>query len=221
MPARLVSNSNHNKTAKSWDAMKKIAIALSLLAGLVGSVNAAGNAEAGKEKAAAMCAGCHGSDGNSLIDMYPKLAGQHSDYLIKQLKDFKSGARQNPIMMGMAMGLSDQDMENIGAYYQSVVMTEGTSTEESVLLAQDLYRGGDMERKIASCMSCHGPRGNGSGLAKFPKISNQHAPYIEAQLKSFRSGERKNDPQSMMGDTAAKLTDAEISALAAYLGGLH
>jgi len=220
MPAGLVSNSNHNKTAKSWDAMKKVAIALSLLAGLVGSVNAAGNAEAGKEKAA-MCAACHGPDGNSLIDIYPKLAGQHSDYLIKQLKEFKSGARKNPIMMGMAAGLSEQDMADIASYYQSVGMTEGTSTEESVLVAQDLYRGGDMERKIASCMSCHGPRGNGSGLARFPKISNQHAPYLEAQLKSFRSGERKNDPQSMMGDTTAKLTDAEISALATYLGGLH
>jgi cytochrome c553 len=201
--------------------MKKVAIALSLLVGLVGNVNAAGDVEAGKEKAAAMCAACHGPDGNSLVDMYPKLAGQHSDYLIKQLTDFKSGARKDPIMMGMAAALSDQDMANIAAYYQSVTMTEGTSSEESVTLAQDLYRGGDMERKIASCMSCHGPRGNGSGLAKFPKISNQHATYLAAQLKKFRSGERANDPQSMMGDTAAKLTDAEIDAISAYLGGLH
>ncbi|NRA84417.1 MAG: cytochrome c4 [Gammaproteobacteria bacterium] len=200
--------------------MKKIAIALSLLVSLVGTVNAAGNAEAGKNKAA-MCTACHGSDGNSLIDMYPKLAGQHSDYLVKQLNDFKSGARLDPIMQGMAAALTDQDMADIGAYYQSMAVTEGTSTKESVALAQDLYRGGDMERKIASCMSCHGPRGNGSGLAKFPKISNQHAPYLIAQLKKFRSGERANDPQSMMGDTAAKLTDAEIAALATYLGGLH
>ena len=200
--------------------MKKVAIALSLLVSLVGTANAAGNAEAGKEKAA-MCTACHGADGNSLVDTFPKLAGQHADYLVKQLKDFKSGARLDPIMQGMAAALTDEDMANIAAYYQSMAVTEGTSTEESVRLAQDLYRGGDMERKIASCMSCHGPRGNGSGLAKFPKISNQHAPYLASQLKKFRSGERANDPQSMMGDTAAKLTDAEIDALAIYLGGLH
>lgn len=200
--------------------MKKIAIALSLLVSLVGTVNAAGNAEAGKTKAA-MCTACHGSDGNSLIDMYPKLAGQHADYIVKQLSDFKSGARKDPIMMGMAMALSPQDMADIGAYYQSMQITEGTSTEESVRLVQDLYRGGDMERKIAACMACHGPRGNGSGLAKFPKISNQHTNYLISQLKKFRSGERANDPQSMMGDTTARLTDSEISALANYLGGLH
>lgn len=221
MPVELMSNSKHNKTVKSWDAMKKVAIALSLLAASVGSVNAAGNAETGKEKANAMCAACHGPDGNSPVETYPKLAGQHADYLVKQLNDFKSGARKDPIMMGMAAALSEQDMADISAFYQSMPVVEGTSTEESVALAQDLYRGGDMERKIASCIACHGPRGNGSGLAKFPKISNQHAPYLVAQLKKFRSGERANDPQSMMKDTTAKLTDAEITALANYLGGLH
>ena len=200
--------------------MKKIAIALSLLASLVGTVNAAGNVEAGKEKAA-MCSACHGADGNSLVGSFPKLAGQHADYLVKQLNDFKSGARLDPIMQGMAAALTDQDIANIAAYYQSMAVTEGTSTEESVRLAQDLYRGGDMERKIAACMSCHGPRGNGSGLAKFPKISNQHSAYLVSQLKKFRSGERANDPQSMMGDTTSKLTNAEIDALAIYLGGLH
>lgn len=200
--------------------MKRVALALTILVGFVGSANAAGDAEAGKVKAAA-CAACHGTDGNSPVDMYPKLAGQHEDYIAKQLVDFKSGARNNAIMMGMSMALSEQDMADIGAFYASQPVTEGTTPKEVVDQVQDLFRGGDMERNIASCTACHGPRGNGTGLAKFPKISNQHATYLAAQMKLFRSGERANDPKGMMRDTMKKLTDQEIDALAKYLGGLH
>ena len=200
--------------------MKKVAIALTLLVSLVGAANAAGDAAAGKAKSA-MCVACHGADGNAPVAIYPKLAGQHSDYIIKQLKEFKSGARKDPIMMGMVMGLSEQDMTDIAAYYQSLPMTEGTTPEDVIAIAKPLYQGGDSERNLASCMSCHGPRGNGVGLAKFPKISGQNVDYIVAQLKKFRNGERANDPQGMMIDTAKKLTDAEINALAKYLGGLH
>jgi len=200
--------------------MKKVAIALTLLVSLVGGANATGNAEAGKAKAA-MCAACHGADGNAPVAMYPKLAGQHADYIVKQLKEFKSGARKDPIMMGMAAGLSDQDMADIGAHYQSLQMTEGTTPEDVVAKAKSLYQGGDLERNIPACMACHGPRGNGNGLAKFPKISSQNEAYIAAQLKKFRSGDRANDPQGMMVDTTQRLTDAEIDLLAKYLVGLH
>jgi len=200
--------------------MKKIAIALTLLVSLVGAANAAGNTEAGKAKAA-MCAACHGADGNAPVAIYPKLAGQHADYIVKQLKDFKSGARNNPIMMGMSMGLSETDMADIAAHYQSLAVTEGSTAEEAIAIAKPLYLGGDSERNIAACISCHGPRGNGLGLAKFPKISSQNEAYLVAQLKSFRKGERANDPQGMMVDTTNRLTDAEIDALAKYLVGLH
>lgn len=201
--------------------MKNVAIALTLLVGLVGTVNANGNADAGKAKASTVCMACHGTDGNAPIAMYPKLAGQHADYLVKQLKDFKSGARKDPIMAGMAAALSEQDMLDLGAYYQSQQVTDGTTPENVVAIAKPLYQGGDMERNIAACIACHGPRGNGSGLAKFPKIASQNADYIANQLKKFRSGERANDPSGMMVDTAKKLTDAEIDALSKYLGGLH
>jgi len=200
--------------------MKKVAIALTLLVSLVGGANAAGNAEAGKAKAA-MCAACHGADGNAPVAMYPKLAGQHADYIVKQLKEFKSGARKDPIMMGMSAGLSEQDMMDIGAHYQSLQMTEGTTPEDVVAKAKSLYQGGDMERNIPACIACHGPRGNGNGLAKFPKISSQNEAYLAAQLKKFRSGDRANDPQGMMVDTTKRLTDAEIDLLSKYLVGLH
>lgn len=200
--------------------MKNLAIALTLLVGIVGTVNAAGNVEAGKTKSAT-CMACHGADGNATITIYPKLAGQHPDYIVKQLKDFKSGARKDPIMAGMVAGLSPQDMEDLAAYFSSQQITDGTTPEDVVGVAKSLYQGGDMERNIAACIACHGPRGNGSGLAKFPKIASQNADYIAAQLKAFRSGKRANDPSGMMTDTAKKLTDAEIDALSKYLGGLH
>lgn len=200
--------------------MKKVALALTVLMGFVGTANAAGDAEAGKVKAAA-CAACHGTDGNSPVDMYPKLAGQHAEYLVKQLQDFKSGTRKDPIMMGMAMALSEQDMADIGAFYAQQPITEGSTPEDVVATAQNLFRGGDMKRKIASCTACHGPRGNGSSLAMFPKISNQNETYLITQMKKFRSGERANDPKGMMRDTMAQLTDSEIETLAKYLGGLH
>jgi len=200
--------------------MKNIAIALTLLVSLVGTANAAGDAQAGKTKAA-MCAACHGADGNAPVAIYPKLAGQHADYIVKQLTDFKSGARKDPIMMGMVMALSETDMADIAAYFESMPVTEGATAEDAIAIAKPIYLGGDRERKIAACMSCHGPRGNGAGLAKFPKISSQNEAYIVSQLQKFRSGERANDPQGMMVDTAKHLTDTEIDALAKYLVGLH
>lgn len=208
--------------------MKKIALPLMLLFGLVGTANAFdGDAEAGKAKAA-ICAACHGTDGNGPLEMYPKLAGQHATYLYKQLKEYKLAmetggqqGRNNAIMFGMVATLSDQDMKDLAAYFSSQTMAPGAAPENIIERGQALYRGGDAERGIAACIACHGPRGSGSSLAQFPKISFQNAAYLKETLEAFRSGVRSNDVNGMMQDVARKLTDEDIDILSKYLGGLH
>lgn len=205
--------------------MKKLALILTLLASC--SAFAQGDIEAGKTKSA-MCAACHGADGNSLIVQNPKLAGQHATYLEKQIKDFKLGmtsggkqGRVDAVMGGMVMALTEQDTADIAAYFASNVISDNSTPEESMSVGETLYRAGNVERGIPACSACHGARGNGSELSGFPKISGQHADYVKIQLEKFRSGTRANDMNMMMQDVAAKLTDSEISALSDYVGGLH
>ncbi len=205
--------------------MKKLALIMTLLAS--SSVMAQGDVEAGKAKAAT-CAACHGADGNSALAQYPKIAGQHPRYLEKQLIEFKLGqssggkqGRYDPVMSGMAAPLSETDMADLAAYYASLDMSKGTSPESSLDVGKQLYLAGDAERGITACIACHGPRGNGTPSSGFPKVSGQHAEYTQAQLTKFRDGQRNNDLNGMMGSVAAKLTDAEITALSQYLGGLH
>ncbi|OAN19189.1 cytochrome C [Photobacterium jeanii] len=205
--------------------MKKLALILSLLASC--SAWAQGDAEAGKAKAAT-CAACHGADGNGIMTQYPKLSGQHPGYLEKQLKEFKLGVtsggkqgRNDPVMSAMAMPLSEQDMADLAAYYASLPISDNTTPESSIEVGQQLYRYGDAERGIAACTACHGPRGNGTSLSGFPKISGQNAEYVKLQLEKFRAGQRHNDMNAMMRSVAAKLTDGEITALSQYVGGLH
>lgn len=208
--------------------MRKLALPVMLLLGLVGQAAATeGNIEAGKAKSVT-CAACHGPDGNSPTDMYPKIAGQHAGYIYKQLKEFKLGAstggkegRNNAVMAGMVAALSEQDMRDLAAYYASQTMKAGSTPEDVVEAGQKLFRAGDMQRGIAACIACHGPRGDGYSLANFPKISFQHAAYIKTQLESFRNGSRANDMNGMMRDVAKKLTDEDIEILSKYLGGLH
>ncbi|WMN61321.1 c-type cytochrome [Pseudoalteromonas xiamenensis] len=210
--------------------MKKIALTITMLLGALSANNAVafdGNAEAGKAKSAT-CAACHGPDGNAPVAMYPKIAGQHADYIYKQLKELKLGmtsggkeGRMDPVMSGMAMPLSDQDMKDLAAYFSSQNMSAGSTPEEVVEIGQKLYKAGDAERGIPACSACHGPRGNGTSLAKFPKISFQHPDYIKSQLLKFREGTRANDMNGMMRDIAKKLTDKDIEVLSKYLGGLH
>ncbi len=208
--------------------MRKLALPVMLLLGLIGQAAATeGNIEAGKAKSVT-CAACHGPDGNSPTDMYPKIAGQHAGYIFKQLKEFKLGAstggkegRNNAVMAGMVAALSEQDMRDLAAYYASQTMKAGSTPEDVVEAGQKLFRGGDMQRGIAACIACHGPRGVGHSLANFPKISFQHAAYIKTQLESFRNGSRANDMNGMMRDVAKKLTDEDIEILSKYLGGLH
>ena len=205
--------------------MKKLALILSLLASC--SVWAQGSIEAGKAKSQT-CVACHGADGNSQLAMYPKLAGQHAKYIEKQLRDLKLGmtsngkqGRMDPVMSGMAMPLSEQDMKDLGAYYASLPISHNSTPENVVEAGKVLYTAGDAERGLTACIACHGPRGNGTELSGFPKISGQHADYIKQQLEKFRDGSRANDMNAMMRDVAKKLTDEDIDTLSKYVGGLH
>ena len=186
----------------------------------IGTVQAAGDAEAGKAKAAS-CAACHGPDGNSMAPSFPKIAGQHADYLVKQLQEYKSGERKDATMNGMAAPLSEQDMADLAAYFASQEATVGKAAEDKVELGQTLYRAGNAASGVSACAGCHGPAGNGNPMAKFPSLSGQHADYTAMQLKNFRAGARANDAGSMMRGIAKKMTDAEIDAVAQYIQGLH
>ena len=202
--------------------MKKMLLTVLISMTLVVSTSlmAAGNASAGKSKAM-MCAACHGADGNSPSDMFPKLAGQGEAYLVKQLIEFKSGVRSNAIMAPMAAGLSEQDMADIAAYYSSQTITPGAVSEDLAAAGQQIFRAGNKESGLPACMACHGPTGAGVPAAKWPALSGQYSAYVEVQLKSFAAGTRSNDPNSMMRDIASKMTAEEMTAVAAYVAGLH
>lgn len=205
--------------------MNKLFKSLCLAAGLFGAVSVmaetTGNVDAGKEKTA-VCAGCHGVDGNSTMPNFPKLAGQGAEYLVKQLKDVKSGARTVVEMTGLLDALTDQDLNDIAAYFSAQKITLGQANQELVKVGAPLYRAGNMANKVAACAACHGPTGAGIVLAKYPALGGQHADYIAVQLHKFRKGERTNDGDTrIMRTIAAKLSDDEIKAVANYVSGLH
>ena len=166
-----------------------------------------------------VCIACHGPEGNSGTPTYPKLAQQHPQYLVKQLTEFKSGKRANPIMMGFASALSEDDMKNIAYWVGSKQAKPGFSKEKDlVVLGERIYRGGIADRQIPACAGCHSP--NGAGIpAQYPRLSGQHAEYVTSQLTAFRDGVRTNSLQ--MTQVAAKLNDREIKAVADYIAGLH
>lgn len=173
----------------------------------------------GEAKYTAVCAACHGADGNSGAPANPKLAQQHPEYLVKQLQEFKSGKRANAIMQGFAATLSDADMKNIAAWVTSKKAKPGFAKDkELVALGERIYRGGIADRQIAACAGCHSPTGSGIP-AQYPRLGGQHAEYTDAQLKAFRDGVRKNSVQ--MSQVAAKLNDREIKAVSDYIAGLR
>ncbi len=190
------------------------------LTGVSGVAVAGGDAAAGKTKSAT-CAGCHGPDGNSANPLWPKLAGQHEKYLVKQLKDFKEGRRNDPTMAPMAAPLEEQDMADLAAFFSSQTIKQGAADPELVELGEKIYRGGNMTSGVAACMACHGPSGKGNPQANFPALAGQHADYTVLQLKRFASGERANDAGKMMRSIASKMTEAEMKAVASYIQGLH
>lgn len=198
----------------------KAILALLVIGWASGAVHAAGDVQTGQAKSAT-CAACHGTDGNSPVAAYPKLAGQHASYIVKQLQEYKSGVRKNEIMSGMVAALSEQDMEDLAAYFSAQALKVGSANPKTVSTGQRLYRGGNSESGIPACMACHGPAGTGNGPAIFPRVGGQHAGYTVAQLDAFREGRRANDPKRMMRDVAARMTPDEIQAVSEYLSGLY
>lgn len=189
--------------------------------GLTSVAQAAGNVTAGEKIVTGVCAACHGVDGNSVITTNPKLAQQHPEYIAKQLANFKSGERKNPVMSGMAASLSAEDMANVAAYFSAQKAKVGSAkTNAAGSLGEKIYRGGIASVGVPACASCHGATGAGIPV-QFPRLSGQHADYVVAQLKAFYSGERANDNAKVMRMIAAKMSDADMAAVADYIQGLH
>jgi cytochrome c553 len=198
----------------------KTLIAVVATMALTGVSVAAGSPKAGKDKSAS-CAACHGPAGNSANPTWPKLAGQGAPYIVKQLADFKAKKRNDPLMSSQAMALSSQDMDDLAAYFAAQTGSQGAADEKLVAAGAKLYRAGNKKKGVAACVSCHGPTGAGNPAAKFPRLSGQHAAYVEKAMKDFRSGARTNDMNKMMQLVAEKMSDAEIKAVASYISGLH
>lgn len=181
----------------------------------------------GQQIASQVCAACHAADGNSVMSANPKLAGQFPEYLVKQLINFKPAGgkpaeRNNAVMGGMASTLTSiTEMRDVAAFYASQKAKPGASkNKELTALGQKVYRGGNAASGVPACASCHGPGGAGIP-AQYPRLSGQYAEYTESQLKTFRSGDRANDPQKMMRAIAGRMTDQEITAVSDYIAGLR
>jgi cytochrome c553 len=190
------------------------------------AAKAAPKGDASRGQAIAVCAACHGADGNSQLAVNPKLAGQHPEYLFKQMKNFKAAdgkpaERNSAIMNGMIAAFDDGQMRDLAAYFGAQKQTgDVAKNRETIELGQKLYRSGDLSKGLPACAACHGPAGAGLP-AQYPRIGGQFAEYTEVQLKSFRDGVRANDPNKMMRMVALKMTDAEIRAVADYVAGLR
>ena len=202
--------------------MKRLWILAATISGAIVSntVLAAASVEAGAAKAV-VCQACHGANGNSANPEWPSLAGIGADYIADQLKNFKEGKRNNPVMMPNAMTLSADDMANLGAYFDSLTNT-GLEADPSYWQAgQKLYRGGDQARSIPACMACHGPTGRGNEAAKFPALRGQQSVYVMKQLNDYASGARATGPNGIMQLIAKRLSPDDIRNLASYLQGLR
>lgn len=185
-----------------------------------GATLAQGSVEAGKARAV-VCAACHGADGNSLNPEWPSLAGQHESYITSALQAFKKGTRQNVLMSGQAVPLSDQDIADLAAFFAAQPRQPKVADPAQVRTGERLYRGGNKDTTISACIACHGPDGRGNAPAGYPAVAGQQANYTAAQLRAYRSGERSSDPNQMMRNVAARLTDTEIAAVASYIQGLR
>jgi cytochrome c553 len=173
----------------------------------------------GSEKFAAVCAACHGADGNSGSPENPKLAGQHPEYLVKQLQEFKAGKRKNAVMQGFASQLSDEDMRNVAFWAAGQKQKPGFAKDKDlVALGEKIYKGGIADRQIAACAGCHSPTGAGIP-SQFPRLAGQHADYVASSLRGYRDGARTNN--LIMAQNASKMNDREIKAVADYIAGLR
>ncbi len=199
-------------------ASQFVAVLLAL-SGLLAFTANADDPQPGKS-ISAVCASCHGVDGNSTNAAWPSLAGQHSSYIYKQLNDFKQGRREDAVMAGMVANLSDQDMQDLAAYYESHQAKAVAFDGELVGLGENIYRGGITETSVAACMGCHSPSGKGNGPAGWPSLKGQHPEYIYTQLNNFKKGLRTNDNGKMMRNVASRMSEMEMRAVAAYIAGI-
>ena len=206
--------------------MKKQFVALTMCI-LVSSAHSAdglidGSAEAGKAKSIT-CGACHGPDGNSVNPAWPSIAGQHPTYIVKQLQAFKSGTRTEPLMLGQAMLLADEDMRNLAVYFSEMKTATKVVADLTTLdHGERLYRGGSRENNTPACIACHGPNGRGNPAASYPSLRGQYAVYAAAQLRAYASGARRSDGATrVMRDIAAKLSEEDIVAVASYVQGLQ
>lgn len=202
-----------------------VRLATCLLAIISQQAIAEGDADAATGQAkSAICSACHGADGNSMVPQWPKLAGQHQDYLVRQTTLIKAGARPVPEMVGIVATLSDQDIADIAAWFASQQMSAGIAREEDVLAGQRLWRAGDAKSGVPACAACHGPAGAGDPLAGYPALAGQQEVYVASMLKRFRAGENwgiKDAQSRVMNGVAAELTDDDIKFLASYIQGLY
>jgi len=201
----------------------RISILFSLFLLLAFNANAGeGDAKAGQTKAAT-CVACHGVDGNSGVPMWPKLAGQHTEYLERQIKLIKSGDRSVPEMTGLLGNLSDQDIADLAAWFNSNAIQPGNADENLMALGESIYRSGDANAGVAACIACHGPTGTGNPLAGYPVLGGQHATYTAKILKDFRGGKGFSSDETgvIMPGVARQLSDEAIAAVASYIQGLH
>ena len=201
--------------------MNKVILSLVISLGVTGLAFAKGDANAGKGKVAT-CTACHGATGVSPAPNWPNLAGQGEKYLIKQMTEIKKGKRSVPEMIPFMGALSEQDIEDISAFYASQTAPVGATSPEFVSLGEALYKGGDSKKKIPACSSCHSPTGKGNTLAVFPHVAGQKTDYTIKQLTDFREGHRTNDGDSkIMRAIAEKLSNKEVEAVANYISGLR
>jgi cytochrome c553 len=194
---------------------------LGIIIALIGSAHA--QEHPGKAVVMQVCVACHTETGNSLVPIYPRIAGQIPEYMIKQIKDFKTGARQNPIMQPMVANLSEDDIRLVADYFSHQTLKVEPAPQlnpDLVAMGEKIYRGGLKTKNLAACMACHGPDGKGI-RALYPQVRGQYTQYLTTQLKAFRAEERKNDPDGIMRDIAGKMSDREIEAVSQYMASLH
>lgn len=210
------------KHSHTWTPLPGAAALLFLgTVALGGNALAAGDPAKAQALATTVCAACHGADGNSVLTANPKLAGQHAEYIRRQLAAFKANERKAAAMNGVAAALSDDDMRNLAAYFAGQKPSAGTAHDaELVVQGQKLYRGGNAEKGVPACAGCHSPDGAGIPV-QYPRLAGQHTEYTLNQLKAFRAGERASGLSGMMKTIASRLDDHQMAALAEYIAGLR
>lgn len=215
------SNANNNRPRNVRAATCNILIGLLTL--LVANVAlAGGDAERGKDRSVT-CAACHGADGNSINPEWPSLAGQHESYLVRSIQSFKDGSRDNVLMSPQSATLSDQDIQDLAAYFAAQKPKRRTADPALVGQGERVYRGGNTDKGISACAACHGPNGRGNPGASYPSLAGQHATYTTAQLMAYRDNKRQSDTDlsQVMRNIAAEMSDDEIKAVSSYIQGLQ